>query len=53
MFLIGDFVIMKSSVNLMENIYIFNELTKIYGILSCTELREEMTGVVYSYKVWL
>lgn len=24
----GDFVIMKSSVNLMEKIYIFNELKK-------------------------
>lgn len=50
----GDFVIMKSSVSLMEKIYIFNELTKIfYSILSCTKLRKEMTGIVYSYKVWL
>lgn len=54
MLFIGDFVIMKSSVNLMENTYIFNELTKIfYSILSCIKLREEMTGIVYSYKVWL
>lgn len=50
----GDFVIMKSSVNLMEKICIFNELTKIfYSILSCTKLREEMARIVYSYKVWL
>lgn len=38
----------------MENIYIFNELTKIFcSILSCTKLKEEMTGIVYSYKVWI
>lgn len=54
MLFIGDFVIRKSSVNLMENIYIFNELTKIfYSILSCIKLREEMTGIVFGYKVWL
>ena len=40
--------------SLMEKIYIFNELTKIfYSILSCTKLREEMTGIAYNYKVWL
>lgn len=54
MLLIGDFVITKSSVSLVEKIYIFNELTKIsYSILSCIKLGEEMTEIVYSYKVWL
>lgn len=32
----------ESSVSLMEKIYIFNELTKIfYSILSCTKLRDD------------
>lgn len=40
--------------SLMEKIYIFNELTKIfYSILSCTKLRGEMTGIAYNYKVQL
>lgn len=39
--------------SLMEKIYIFNELTKIfYSILNCTKLREDMTGIAYNYKVW-